>query len=248
MKVKVVIPARYHSSRLPKKPLLLIGGYPIFWHVVQRVKEAGIPEEDIILATDHSEIELVAQKFNISVVMTSSNHESGTDRLNEVSKSLGWSEDTLILNVQGDEPLIPYQLIKQLTKFAQKNTRYPICTAVIPLRNLTSLNNPNVVKAVITSNGKALYFSRAPVPFDRDNVDDLCGLYRHIGIYSYTVRSLSNFCSFPSSFLEQKEKLEQLRALENDIAIGAIAFSGDVPHGIDTQDDYETVKKLMENK
>ncbi len=248
MNIKVVIPARHGSTRLPYKPLLLIDKYPIFWHVVQRVIESGIDIDDIILATDHADIELAAKKLNIPVVMTSSEHQSGTDRLNEVSKSLGWSEDTLILNVQGDEPLIPHQLIKQLTKFAQKNTRYPICTAVIPLRNLTSLNNPNVVKAVITSNGKALYFSRSPVPFDRDNVDDLSGLYRHIGIYSYTVRSLSDFCSFPSSFLEQKEKLEQLRALENDIAIGAMVFSDDVPHGIDTQDDYETVKKLMENK
>lgn len=246
MKIKVVIPARYNSLRLPKKPLLQINGNPIFWHVVQRVIESGIDMKDITLATDHPDIESSAKCLGIPVCMTSSEHESGTDRLNEVARIKGWSDETLIINVQGDEPLIPHQLVTQLTQFAIKNKHYQICTAVTPLTNLESLSSPNVVKAVLAYSGKALYFSRSAVPLDRDNSSNLENMYRHIGIYSYTVQSLADFCSFPVSPLEQKEKLEQLRALENGLTIGASIYTGALPHGIDTQADYERVIKLME--
>ncbi|MGO3421742.1 MAG: 3-deoxy-manno-octulosonate cytidylyltransferase [Pseudoalteromonas distincta] len=246
MNIKVVIPARYGSSRLPRKPLLLIKGYPIFWHVVQRVKEAGIAEGDILLATDHIMIEKEAKNLGVPVFLTSDSHESGTDRLNEVSIKKGWDKDTIIINVQGDEPLIPPALIKQLIGYAKNNPKIAICTAVVPINDVFSMKNPNVVKTVLSKSGKALYFSRSEIPFDRDKNNTSNCFYRHIGIYSYTAETLLDFCSFETSSLENTEKLEQLRALENDLSIGAFVYSGEIPHGIDTQDDYESIKRLME--
>ncbi len=246
--VKVVIPARFGSSRLPGKPLLTICGKPIFWHVYQRVLEAGILPEDIVLATDDDSIFDQACKLNIASVMTGKNHSSGTDRLNEVAQLKGWSDDTLVINVQGDEPLIPSEIIQNLAQFSLANKHFDISTAIVPLTDNSDVINPNVVKVALGENSRAVYFSRSIIPFNRDDSNSVDGIYRHIGIYSYTVKSLRMFCKFPESLLEKHEKLEQLRALSNGLAIGAMKINEAPPHGVDTKEDYLSIKMIMENE
>ncbi len=147
--IKVVIPSRYGSSSLPGKALLELNGFPLFWHVVQRVKEAGIETNDIYLATDDTRIMDKAKEFGVKVVLTSDKHISGTDRINEVAALQNWADSIYILNVQGDEPLIPPQLIKELVKFALNNNQFDIFTAVTPIVTEEELHNPNIVKADI---------------------------------------------------------------------------------------------------
>jgi len=246
MNVKVVIPARYGSSRLPGKPLLTLLDKPVIWHVIERCKEAGIEQNDIFVATDDQRIIDALRDESIQVVLTSSQHQSGTDRINEVAQIKGWDEDTIIVNVQGDEPMIPYRLIQRIVSFTQLNPSYHIATAVVPLVSQGDFVNPNVVKAIIGYNGRALYFTRSPSPLNRDNSSDLSLAKRHIGIYAYRASALKQFCSYSEDELEQYEKLEQLRALSHGMSIGATIFDGFVPHGIDTIDDYENIKKIME--
>ncbi|OCH05710.1 3-deoxy-manno-octulosonate cytidylyltransferase [Aliivibrio fischeri] len=246
MNVKVVIPARYGSSRLPGKPLLTLLDKPVIWHVIERCKEAGIEQNDIFVATDDQRIIDALRDESIQVVLTSSEHQSGTDRINEVAQIKGWDEDTIIVNVQGDEPMIPYRLIQRIVSFTQLNPSYHITTAVVPLVSQDDFVNPNVVKAIIGHNGRALYFTRSPSPLNRDNSSDLSLAKRHIGIYAYRASALKQFCSYSEDKLEQYEKLEQLRALSHGMSIGATIFDGFVPHGIDTIDDYENIKKIME--
>ncbi len=243
---KIVIPARYGSSRLPGKPLLLINQKPIFWHVVTRCIEAGFKLEDIIIATDDKRIFEVAEKLELPVLMTSSEHPSGTDRINEVATMMEWSSETIILNVQGDEPLIPYQLIEMLVAYTSENTNFSITTAVTPISDYDDFVNPNVVKAILGHEGRVLYFTRSNSPFNRDEPMDTKQAYRHVGIYAYTVGSLKEFCSYPEAPLEQYEKLEQLRALSHGLTIGACIFNAPLAHGVDTLSDYQNVKKLME--
>ncbi|WP_063656192.1 3-deoxy-manno-octulosonate cytidylyltransferase [Aliivibrio fischeri] len=246
MNVKVVIPARYGSSRLPGKPLLTLLDKPVIWHVIERCKEAGIEQNDIFVATDDQRIIDALRDESIQVVLTSSEHQSGTDRINEVAQIKGWDEDTIIVNVQGDEPMIPYRLIQRIVSFTQLNPSYHITTAVVPLVSQDDFVNPNVVKAIIGYNGRALYFTRSPSPLNRDNSSDLSLAKRHIGIYAYRASALKQFCSYSEDELEQYEKLEQLRALSHGMSIGATIFDSFVPHGIDTIDDYENIKKIME--
>lgn len=246
--VKVVIPARYGSSRLPGKPLLTICDKPVFWHVYQRVLEAGFKAEEIVVATDDVRIAETADLYHIPYVMTATTHASGTDRLNEVANTLQWSDETLVLNVQGDEPLIPEQLVRQLTRFATENSQFDITTAITPLKSNEDVINPNIVKVALGEGGRAVYFSRSGIPFNRDNPDSLDAAYRHIGIYAYSVKSLRAFCQFPESTLEKCEKLEQLRALSNGLTIGATIVEQAPPHGIDTEQDYLNIKAVMENK
>ena len=248
MSVKVVIPARYGSSRLPGKPLLTLLDKPVIWHVIERCKEAGIEQADIFVATDDQRISEALKDEDIQIVITSSSHQSGTDRINEVAQLKDWSCDTVVVNVQGDEPMIPPGLIQQLVSFTLSNPSYHLTTAVVPLCSQDDFVNPNVVKAVLGHNGRALYFTRSASPVNRDNFSDLSFAKRHIGIYAYRVSALKEFCSYPEDELESYEKLEQLRALSNGMSIGAMIFDGVVPHGIDTSEDYETIKKIMEEK
>lgn len=243
---KVVIPARYGSTRLPAKPLLEINDKPIFWHVAQRVLEAGVNISDIVIATDHQRIEEKAIDLKLPVAMTKSTHVSGTDRVNEVACQLNWHENTFVLNVQGDEPLIPSALIKALINFSQNNTHFEMFTASVNIKNYEDFINPNVVKAIVTENNQALYFTRSASPVNRDKPEDLTNANRHIGIYLYSVNILKKLCCLSESALESTEKLEQLRALSNGISIGVLKYSGDIPHGIDTEKDYLNVKAIME--
>lgn len=244
--VKVVVPARYSSSRLPGKPLLMLADKPMFWHVIDKIKNAGFKDEDIVLATDHDDIKGQAEQYGINVVMTDVSHPSGTDRINEVARVKGWCDDTLILNVQGDEPLIPSEIIANLTIFAQSNPHFDICTVVAPILEEEELRKPSVVKVALGENSRALYFSRSSIPHNRDDVSSFEYSYRHIGLYSYSVKALNRFCQFPESNLEKIEKLEQLRALSNGMSIGAMLYKNKLSHGVDTENDYLLVKSIME--
>ncbi len=244
--VKIVIPARYGSSRLVGKPLLEINDMPIFWHVFQRCLEAGFESSDILLATDDMRIFDKALDLNIPVVMTASEHESGTDRIFEVAEQQGWNEQDIVINVQGDEPLVEPALICQLKEFACSHAEFSIATAVVPISSNDDLINPNVVKAVMGLNNRALYFTRSTCPYNREVSSDHSLAFRHVGIYAYTVGALETFCSYDEAPLEAYEKLEQLRALSNGMAIGACYFDGELSHGVDTWDDYLTIKNKME--
>jgi len=244
--IKVVIPARYGSSRLPGKPLLELKNKPLFWHVVQRVLESGIAISDIVIATDDERIYQKAQQLKLPVVMTDSDHESGTDRVNEVAKHFGWEKDTIVVNVQGDEPLIPPTTIANVIDFAVENKNFEITTAVSKIDSVNDLNNPNVVKAIMGENGRALYFTRSASPFNRDEPGVILNCFRHIGIYTYRCDVLNELCLLPPSELEVIEKLEQLRALSNGYSIGAAVLDNAPPHGIDTPEDYQNLLNLME--
>lgn len=245
--IKVVIPARYGSTRLHAKALLLIQGKPLFWHVVQRCLESGIALDNIVIATDDHRIMDLAENLFLPVLMTSKEHQSGTDRLCEVANALNWSSQTIVINVQGDEPLIPNLLIKAVAAFKVSQPQFSIVTAVAPLDDYDDFINPNVVKAIVGEEGRALYFTRSSTPINRSDSRDLSLAHRHIGIYAYTVESLNLFCSFPESLLERYEKLEQLRALSNGLTIGAFCFEGKVSHGVDTAADFEKIKHIMES-
>lgn len=244
--VKVVVPARFGSTRLEGKPLLTIKNKPIFWHVFQKILSAGVNINDTLLATDNIKIAEEAIRLNIPYIMTNVSHSSGTDRLNEVASKLKWGDDVLVVNVQGDEPLIPSELISQLVHFSVANRQFDISTVVCPLVKKEDVANPNVVKVAMGCNDRAVYFSRAPIPFNRDNYQSISGLYRHVGIYSYSVKCLRLLCSHEESNIERIEKLEQLRALSNGFSIGATITQTAPPHGIDTFEDYLRIRNLME--
>jgi 3-deoxy-manno-octulosonate cytidylyltransferase (CMP-KDO synthetase) len=244
--IKVVIPARYGSSRLEGKPLLQLLGKSIVLHVVERCKEAGIANEDIFVATDDKRILSALEPCGVQVVMTSDKHQSGTDRICEVANKMGWENDAVVLNVQGDEPMIPPKLISNVASFALAHCEYAITTAVVSILNMEEFINPNVVKAILADGGRALYFTRGAAPVNRDSPDDYSLAKRHIGIYGYRVAALKQFCSYKEDTLENCEKLEQLRALSHGMTIGALVYEGVVPHGIDTIDDYENIKLLMQ--
>ncbi|MCP3921790.1 MAG: 3-deoxy-manno-octulosonate cytidylyltransferase [Desulfobacterales bacterium] len=246
--IKVVIPARYGSTRLPGKPLLELNDKPIYWHVVQRVLEAGIQIQNIVVATDNERIAQSAINESVPVQLTAEDHVSGTDRINEVAFLKGWGNDVIVLNVQGDEPLIPHQLISNLAEFTRSNPNFSITTAVSPIKTERDYINPNVVKAVIGEENRALYFTRSPSPFNRNDPNSYAQAYRHIGIYGYRVGALKKFCSYSESRLEECEKLEQLRALSHGMSIGAIIIEDAPPHGVDTAQDYEQLKLLMDTK
>lgn len=244
--IKVVIPARYGSSRLPGKPLLEIDGKPMFWHVYQRCLEAGFYNEQIILATDDLRIYTKATNLRIPVVMTSEYHQSGTDRINEVAIKLGWHDDTIVINVQGDEPAISPALIYKLAMFSTEHHYFSITTVVTPIKSFHDFHNPNIVKAIISNDNHVIYFTRAPSPISRDNPKDISLALRHIGVYAYRVHDLKCFCSYQKSKLEEYEKLEQLRALSHNMSIGAFIFNDELHHGVDTLEDYIKIKTFME--
>lgn len=246
--IKIVIPARYNSTRLPGKPLLDLCGKPVIYHVVQQCLNAGVLLQNIVVATDDSRVFDSLSSLNIPVKYTSSNHKSGTDRIHEIAISEGWGVDTIVVNVQGDEPLIPPELIKDVCSFAISNPTFKITTAVTRICDIDDFDNPNVVKAILGEGNRALYFTRAASPVNREYPSDLSLAFRHIGIYTYSVGALKTFCSYPESPLESYEKLEQLRALTNGIPIGAIIYNDSIPHGIDTEEDYQQVKIIMEQE
>ena len=251
MSFTVVIPARYASSRLPGKPLLDIAGKPMIQHVYERAIQSSASE--VIIATDDARIAKVAASFNARVCMTDAAHESGTDRLQEVVSQLGLDGQHIVVNVQGDEPLIPPAVIDQVAADLLANPTAAIATLVERITDKDDVFNPNAVKAVMDANGRALYFSRAPIPWARDefaaansSLPPATHYYRHIGIYAYRVQFLHQFVQWPPGLLERTEKLEQLRAMENGVEIHIAEAITAIPAGIDTQADLDKVRALFD--
>lgn len=242
MKIVAIIPARYASMRLPAKPLLDRTGKTLIQHVVENVRLAKRVEE-IIVATDEPRILQAVESFGGRAVMTSDQHRCGTDRLAEAASILGLGDDDIIINVQGDEPDMPPEAIDGLVDLIVKS-QAPMATLVTPLPTAEA-DNPNRVKAVLGLDGTALYFSRAKIPFDRDNTGNVNYLL-HLGIYAYRVAFLKAFTKLPPTLIEQIEKLEQLRALEHGYRIAAmkIDYCGS---GIDTPEDYEAFVQRMKS-
>lgn len=245
----VVIPARYASSRLPGKPLLDIAGKSMIQHVWERACESQA--DAVYIATDHADIAQAAKAFGAKVCMTKSSHESGTDRLQEVASQLGLDEQQVIVNVQGDEPLIPPAVIDQVAALLLAEGTPQMATLYEHIQQAEQVFDPNVVKLVEDNTGNALYFSRAPIPWHRDSFAESQQLpqgiayKRHIGIYAYRASLLNQFVSWPISPLEAIEKLEQLRVLSQGITIKVQQACQTIPAGVDTQHDLESVRALF---
>lgn len=252
MSFTVVIPARYASTRLPGKPLADIAGKPMIQHVCERAGESRA--DRVVVATDDERIRRVCEGFGAEVVMTSSDHPSGTDRLEEVARLLGFEGDARIVNVQGDEPLIPPALINQVAENLELNPDAPIATLCEPIRDAATVMDPNVVKVVFDHRGIAHYFSRAPIPWAREAwaepgrrsaLPDGVAYYRHIGIYGYRVSLLADFVSWAPAPTEQAESLEQLRALYNGRRIHVDRACQTPPAGVDTEADLARVRSQL---
>mgnify|MGYP006193840395 CR=1 FL=1 len=246
----VVIPARLRSTRLPGKPLLLIAGKPMVQHVWEQARKSGASR--VVIATDDTSILEACQAFGAEVLMTRADHESGTDRLAEVAAYLGLPADAIVVNVQGDEPLIPPAIIDQVAANLAANPQAAIATLAEPIEDVAALFNPNVVKVACDLQGLALTFSRAPLPWARDafaqNRDELpAGVpyRRHIGIYAYRAQFLHDFVAWGPCWLEDTECLEQLRALWHGVRIHVADALEAPPAGVDTPEDLERVRRLL---
>jgi 3-deoxy-manno-octulosonate cytidylyltransferase (CMP-KDO synthetase) len=236
----VAVPARFAASRLPGKPLRLLGGEPIVRHVVRRAMAAGAAQ--VVLATDDARIAAAVDGLDVRVCMTRSDHPSGTDRLAECAHQCGWPDDALVVNLQGDEPFAPVAALQAVAASLAASAA-PMATLAAPITDTATLFDPNAVKVVVDASGHALYFSRAPIPWHRDRYatdrtsppDEPC--LRHIGLYAYRAGFLRVFQSLPAGRLEQREALEQLRVLEAGHRIAVALSPTAFPQGIDTEDD-----------
>lgn len=248
MAFQVVIPARYASSRLPAKPLADIAGKPMILRVLERALASGA--EDVWVATDHPEILAVVEAAGGLAVQTRADHPSGTDRLAEVVETLGWSDETIVVNVQGDEPLMDPALIAAVAGELADDPEAAIATACHPLHSAEEFFNPNVVKVVCDARGRALYFSRAPIPWARDafavgraTLPADLPARRHIGLYAYRAGFLRRYAGLAPAPLEGWEALEQLRALWHGYAIRVLEIASAPPAGVDTIEDLERVRR-----
>jgi 3-deoxy-manno-octulosonate cytidylyltransferase (CMP-KDO synthetase) len=247
---RVVIPARYASSRLPGKALVTIAGKPMIQWVHERARASRAHE--VLIATDDLLIVSAAHSFGAEAIMTAVTHRSGTDRIAEVARLKGWAESDIVVNVQGDEPLIPPGAINQVATVLETNPRAQIATLATPIGSIAEFMDPNAVKVVTDAEGRALYFSRAPIPWDRDGAAaelvsqrSFAGARRHVGIYAYRVAGLLRLASLEPSTLEMQEKLEQLRALENGMEI-RVADTVERPGpDVNTAADLERVSTLL---
>lgn len=237
----VVIPARFASTRLPGKILADIAGKPMIAHVVDRANESQA--ERVIVATDDQRIVEALNGFDCEVCMTREDHLSGSDRLAEVVDFKGFSDNEIVVNVQGDEPLVPGRLIDEVAQSLASAQDAVMSTAAHKIEDLDDLNDSNVVKVVLSQSGRALYFSRAAIPFAQNQrtVD----AWHHIGIYAYRAGFLKQYAGLSKSELEQTESLEQLRVLDNGYTINVKTVDYDTGFGVDTQADLERVRRIM---
>ncbi|HRP25008.1 MAG TPA: 3-deoxy-manno-octulosonate cytidylyltransferase [Thauera sp.] len=247
---RIVIPARYASTRLPAKPLADIAGKPMIVRVVERVRDAGASE--VWVATDHEAVRAAVSAAGAAVVMTRADHPSGTDRLAEVAALRGWADEDIVVNVQGDEPLIDPAIVVAVAEALAADTEAAIATAAHAIGDAAEAFNPNVVKVVCDAAGRALYFSRAPIPWARDawagQRDALpAGLpmLRHVGLYAYRVGFLRRYAGLAPSPLEHWEALEQLRALWHGYRIRVLELAEAPAAGVDTPQDLERVRALF---
>jgi 3-deoxy-manno-octulosonate cytidylyltransferase (CMP-KDO synthetase) len=245
---KVVIPARLGSTRLPRKVLRDLAGKPL----LQWVWEAAVAAapEQVIVAADQAEVLETCHSFGADARLTAASHDSGTDRVDEIARAAGWSDDTLVVNLQGDEPLMPPALIRQAAQLLAEDAAADIATLCHPLHSREEWLNPNVVKLVVDNAGYALYFSRAPIPWKREGTTVTSPLpaglaFRHIGLYAYRVGALRRFSALPPASLEQCEMLEQLRALSHGLRIKVGVSEIPPPRGVDTADDLAAVAALL---
>lgn len=248
----VVIPARFASSRLPGKALLPIAGKPMVVRVAEQSAQSGA--QQIWIATDHQSIAATVHQFGFKACLTQAHHASGTDRIAEVVEQLQWHDDTIVVNVQGDEPLIPPALISAVAQHLHDHPECAIATACHPMQDDEAMRNPNIVKVVLDKQSNALYFSRAPIPYIRDTLavgsvlPEKFSMLRHIGIYAYRVRFLRDFCKLAPVAIEQIESLEQLRALWHGYKIGVTVRADAPPSGVDTEQDLHAVRMLFDSQ
>ncbi len=245
-----VIPARHASTRLPGKPLADIAGKPMVVRVAERAAASGASQ--VWVATDHAGVAAAVEAHGFEVCMTSPECASGTDRLAEVASKLGWPEDMVVVNVQGDEPLIDPELIRRTARLLHERPGSAMATVCHPLHEMAEMTNPNVVKVVLDKDGHALYFSRAPIPWPRDAWADRAvalpanlPVFRHVGLYAYRVGFLKVYPNLERPALEAFESLEQLRALWHGYRIAVVTTDQASPPGVDTPQDLEKVRSLF---
>ena len=246
----VVIPARHASTRLPGKPLLHIAGKPMVVRVAEQAAKSGA--QQIWIATDHHAIASIVHEHGFKACMTQESHASGTDRIAEVVEKQGWPDDTIIVNVQGDEPLIPPDLISAVAQHLYAHPESAIATACHAIHDKSDMQNPNIVKTVLDKNGNAMYFSRAPIPYPRDafaagmDLPEQLPVLRHIGIYAYRAGFLRTYGRLTPAIIEHYESLEQLRALYHGYKIGVVIADKAPPTGVDTEEDLQTARETFE--
>lgn len=244
----IVIPARFASSRLPGKPLLQIHGRPMILRVVDQAKKVqGF--DDLCVATDDARIAEVCRTEGVDVVLTSADHPSGTDRLSEVARLKGWDKDDIIVNVQGDEPLLPATLVKQVAELLVAQPDCSMSTLCEPIHSLDEFQRDSIVKVVKSKFNQALYFSRATIPYDRDGAKLVNPVlhdqaFRHLGLYAYRVSLLQEYVTWDMGVLEKLESLEQLRVLENGHRIAIAVAEANLPPGVDTQADLDRLNSM----
>ena len=248
----IVIPARFASERLPGKVLLDLAGQPLLQHVWQRAIESSA--ESVIIATDDERIVVAAKAFGARVLLTRSDHQSGSDRIAECASQLGWPDDHLVVNLQGDEPLMPAACLDQVAALLDQRADCQVASLYWPVTEADEVKNPNVVKVVTDSDNRALYFSRSPIPYARSFADINAAIAagvewkRHLGLYAYRLAALRRYTTSKPTPLERAERLEQLRMMEQGGQIAMARACEFIPAGIDTPDDLERVRQILNVK
>lgn len=248
MSFKIVIPARYASVRLVGKPLLDIAGKPMVVRVAEKAKVTGA---EVVVATDDVRILDAVKEHGYQAILTRADHVSGTDRIAEVALKMGWAENEIVVNVQGDEPLIESTLIEEVAFNLARHNDAAIATACHLIHDKAMMLNPNTVKVVLDKEGYALYFSRAPIPYPRDafaanqDLPDAMRIYRHIGIYAYRTSFLKAYAGLQASPIEQYESLEQLRALWHGYKVSVAVTSHAPAAGVDTEEDLVAMREIF---
>ena len=238
----IVIPARFASQRLPGKVLLDLAGQPLLQHVWRQANKSSA--QTVVIATDDERIEAAAKGFGAEVVMTRANHRSGSDRIAECADILGWEDDQLVVNLQGDEPLMPPDCLDQVAALLDERRDCEVASLYWPIKEADEVLNPNAVKVVTDTLGRALYFSRSPIPYTRAYVDVQTAIdagevwKRHLGLYAYRLAALRRYTSAKPTPLESAESLEQLRIMEEGGRIAMAQASEFIPAGVDTEEDY----------
>ena len=245
MRFRVGIPARYDAQRLPGKPLALIGDKPMIQHVYEAALRSGA--EEAVIATDDDRIAACGRGFGARICMTSKTHTSGTERLAEAAVILGWPDEDIVVNLQGDEPLMPADNIRQVAQNLDAQAEAKVATLCARIADAAELDNPHIVKVVTDANGFALYFSRACIPWRADDKAEAAHL-RHIGLYAYRVSYLKIFAKLPRTLLETEERLEQLRALWHGARIHVAMADAETVPGVDTPEDLARVGRLFRSR
>jgi 3-deoxy-manno-octulosonate cytidylyltransferase (CMP-KDO synthetase) len=249
-----IVPARLASTRLPRKPLADIGGLPMVVRVAQRAAASGA--QRVVVAADSTEIVAACREHGVEVLLTSPEHPTGTDRLAEAANALGLDDRTIVVNVQGDEPLMPPPTVAAVAALLDRRDDCAIATAAHPLHDAAEFFSPNVVKVVTDASGRALLFSRAPIPWSRDafatavdhrpvNLPADLPAWRHVGLYAYRTGFLRRYPTLPRAPIEAHESLEQLRALWHGFGIAVLALDAPLPPGVDTPDDLALVRQRI---